>query len=126
MTPYYAAFVTKLEPNYNFIQPMGAHQLRPLHAALGLTTEASELADVIKKNIFYGKPIDETNMLEELGDIAFYFTMMMDYFKFTMEQVLAANQAKLTARYGDKFSQEKANNRELSTERTILETYMEK
>jgi hypothetical protein len=36
-----------------------------LHAALGLCTEAGELADPIKKAMFYGKPLDVANIKED-------------------------------------------------------------
>ena len=43
-----------------------------LHAAIGLSTEAGELLDALKKAACYGKKIDWDNVIEEVGDIQFY------------------------------------------------------
>lgn len=39
-----------------------------LHASLGLVSEAGEIADALKATMIYGKPLDLTNMKEEVGD----------------------------------------------------------
>lgn len=40
-----------------------------LHMAVGVSGEAGELLDAIKKATIYNKPLDVENMIEELGDI---------------------------------------------------------
>ncbi len=94
---------------------------RLLHAGIGLATEAGEFLDALKKHVFYGKDLDTVNLSEEMGDIFWYCALIADELKIDFSQVMDTNIAKLKARYGDKFSEEKAENRDLKTERTILE-----
>ena len=37
-----------------------------MHAALGLSGEAGEFADCIKKHLAYGQPLDKANAAEEI------------------------------------------------------------
>ncbi len=92
-----------------------------LHAAIGLATESGEILDVFKKSIFYGKDIDVTNLKEEIGDIFWYVSRMCEVLDISFEEVMRTNIAKLKARYGEKFSEEKAVTRNLEAERAILE-----
>lgn len=95
--------------------------LKLLHAALGLTTEAGEFADVIKAYIYYGRPIDEVNLVEECSDLMWSIAQACHYLNVDLETVMRKNIEKLTARYGHKFSEEKANNRNTENERKVLE-----
>lgn len=87
---------------------------------MGLVTESGEMMDAFKK-LYYGKPIDRTNIIEELGDVMWYVSRMCDILGVTLEQVMAINIAKLTKRYPEKFTEEAALNRDLDGERKILE-----
>lgn len=69
------------------------------HAALGVCGEAGELADAIKKHIHYRKPLDRTNVIEELGDLRFYIQSVMNLMDITEQEVLQANANKLSERY---------------------------
>lgn len=100
--------------------------IRLLHAAMGMATEAAEIVDQLKKAFFYGNPIDEVNLVEELGDCRWYENVMMDELKVTAEQVQAINNKKLTdkkaGRYQKgKFTSVEAMVRNLDAEREILE-----
>lgn len=95
--------------------------IRLLHAAIGMCTESGEFIDQLKKHIFYGKPLDKVNLKEELGDMLFYIGIAMDELGTDFDTEQRKNIAKLKARYGDKFSSEAAINRDLDTEREILE-----
>ena len=90
------------------------------HASDGLCTEAGEFKDTIKKAKFYGKEIDAINLVEELGDILWYVGIACDVLGVSIEQVMERNIAKLKARYGEKFNEEGAINRDLENERNIL------
>jgi NTP pyrophosphatase (non-canonical NTP hydrolase) len=94
--------------------------IRLLHVAFGLVTEAGEFADTIKKYIFYGKKIDRTNMVEEIGDLLYYIAIFCDIFETDFEKIMELNNKKLQSRYGEKFSREKALNRDLEEEKKIL------
>ena len=96
---------------------------RLTHAALGLSTEANEFADQLKKHLIYGKELDKTNLIEELGDIQWFVAMACDELGTSFEQIQEININKLKARYGEKYSDEKALVRDLESERKILENY---
>lgn len=95
--------------------------IRLLHAAMGATTEAAEFLDMLKKHIFYGKKLDLVNAGEEIGDQMWYIGLTVDILQTTLNEVMTVNIAKLKARYPEKFCEEKAENRDLETERAILE-----
>lgn len=97
-------------------------KFRLLHAILGIATESGELMDVLKKYFFYGKEIDRTNLIEELGDLCWYIAVACDVLNIGLEDIWKTNIEKLRARYGDKFSSQKATNRDLDKERDILES----
>lgn len=94
---------------------------RLTHAALGLSTEANEFSDQLKKHLIYGKELDKTNLIEELGDMCWFIAMACDELETSFEEIQEINIKKLKARYGDKYSDEKALNRNLTIERNILE-----
>jgi NTP pyrophosphatase (non-canonical NTP hydrolase) len=91
------------------------------HAALGLSTEANEFADQLKKHLIYGKELDKVNLIEELGDICWFIAMACDELGTNFEEIQEINIKKLKARYGEKYSDDKAINRNLNKERNILE-----
>lgn len=95
--------------------------IRILHAAIGLATEAGEVQDALKKHVFYGKPLDTVNIAEELGDIFWYMAIMADALDVSFADIMDKNIAKLKARYGDKFTEGAALNRDIPAERAILE-----
>ncbi len=100
---------------------MTPDEIRALHGALGIVTEAGELADAFKKNLFYGKPLDYVNLMEELGDIMFYVGVVCSATGLSMGKILEANKRKLLIRYPDKFEATKAIDRNLDAERKSLE-----
>lgn len=70
-----------------------------LHAAVGLAGETGELIDAVKKAWAYGKPLDRENVIEELGDVAFYLVAACNTVGITLREVIAANVDKLLKRY---------------------------
>ena len=79
---------------------------RLLTAALGLGSEAGEFVEIVKKMILQGKPASEENifhMKRELGDIMWYWTTACVSLGLDPFEVISENQAKLEARYGEKF-----------------------
>ena len=94
---------------------------RLLHAAMGISTEAGELLDAMKKHLYYGKPLDKTNLFEEVGDLFWYMAILADELGFDFDEAMKKNIEKLSARYGAKFSEQKAISRDLDKERDVLE-----
>ena len=89
--------------------------LNELHAIMGLCTEVGELQDAYKR-MFYGKRPDRDNLIEEMGDIEWYLALLREELGVTQEEVQQRNIAKLRARYGDRFTSEKALNRDTEAE----------
>lgn len=99
----------------------GGSNIRLLHAAMGMATEAGEFLDALKKHVFYGKLLDKTNLVEELGDMFWYLGVASDVLGVPFEEIMQINHNKLFARYSKGFNSEEANNRDLQKERQILE-----
>ena len=86
-----------------------------LTAALGLTAEAGEFTEVVKKIILQGKPYNEDNifhMKRELGDICWYIAQACMALDTTFDEIIEMNVEKLQARYpGGSFDVHKSENR---------------
>ncbi|MFE6708705.1 nucleoside triphosphate pyrophosphohydrolase family protein [Bacillus thuringiensis] len=90
---------------------------RVLNAALGLTGEAGEVADIVKKAIFHGHGFDPAHcpgeengnthkLALELGDIMYYISIMAHEMGYTLQDIAEMNIAKLAKRYPDGFSRD--------------------
>ena len=75
-----------------------------LHAAMGISGEAGELLDSIKKSVIYRKPIDIENLREELGDLEFFMQALRNLIGVSREETLEHNIIKLQARYPSGYS----------------------
>ena len=88
---------------------------RLLTAALGLSAEAGEFTEVVKKIILQGKPYNEDNvfhMKRELGDICWYLAQACMALDTTFDEIIEMNVDKLKARYpGGEFNVHKSENR---------------
>lgn len=82
------------------------------NAALGLTGEAGEVADIIKKHLYQGHDLYPSEVVEELGDVLWYVALMADYFNVTLGFVMQQNITKLKARYPEGFDPVRSVNRE--------------
>lgn len=114
--------VVSREDNGHWRTEQYAKQLnRLLHSAVGCCTEAGELQDALKRELFYGKSFDATNLCEEYGDLLWYVAIGLDALGVSMEDCMERNIAKLQARYPSKFDAHRAVNRDLAAERKALE-----
>jgi NTP pyrophosphatase (non-canonical NTP hydrolase) len=88
---------------------------RLITAAFGLSAEAGEFTEVVKKIILQGKPYTEENvfhMRRELGDLCWYLAQACMALDITFEEVLQMNYEKLSARYPEgTFDVYKSENR---------------
>ena len=86
-----------------------------LTAALGLTAEAGEFTEVVKKIILQGKPNNEENVFHlkrELGDICWYIAQACMALDTTFDEIIEMNVEKLQSRYpGGEFDIHKSENR---------------
>lgn len=78
-----------------------------LEAALGLNGEAGEVADLVKKSVFGGHPLDREKLILKLGDVLWYIAEAASGLDTTLDEIMGRNIAKLEARYPTgKFSTE--------------------
>lgn len=101
----------------NFFQP----NTRILHAAIGCVTESGELLDALKKQMFYGRELDLTNVKEESGDLLWYLAILFDELGTDFETEANRVINKLKTRFPDKFTEQDAFERKLDEERRVLE-----
>lgn len=97
-------------------------QMEMLHAAIGKMTEAEEFFEMVLAHVLDGKPFDEANAIEEIGDGFWYDFIVLRLLGATFDDAAAINILKLFQRFPDKFSAEKALIRNLEAERKILES----
>ena len=98
--PTYAAMVKALaKPGERIKEEITASQANLWHMGTGVSGEAGELLDAIKKHVVYQKPLDRENVIEELGDLEFYMEGLRQELGITRLETLEANQAKLSIRY---------------------------
>lgn len=83
-----------------------------LHMAVGVSGEAGELLDAVKKAVIYNKEMDLANVIEELGDLEFYMSKIRQIIGITREEILKQNIDKLSIRYAKgKYSNDQAQER---------------
>lgn len=76
--------------------------------AIGLASEAGEAADLLKKHLCFGLPLDRNKLTKELGDVLYYVAAVAHQYQIPLDRVAAENVAKLEARYPNGFSTEAA------------------
>lgn len=82
-----------------------------INGALGLTGEAGEVADIIKKHVFHGHDMDKDEIIKELGDVCWYVALLSYAIDIPLEDILQKNIDKLKRRYPEGFSEENSINR---------------
>lgn len=122
----YVEFVntTTSKPSKNFsefadrlndLEIQGFPTERLLTAAVGMSAEAGEFTEIVKKIVFQGKPVNEENVFHlkrELGDIMWYVSQACLGLDISLEEVIQMNFEKLSARYPEgAFSIERSENR---------------
>lgn len=94
------------------IDTLTPERMNLVHMSIGVSGEAGELLDAIKKYVVYNKALDKTNVIEELGDIEFYMQEIRRVIGVTREEVVQANVEKLNKRYSTlHYSDSQANAR---------------
>jgi len=119
LTKDYLTEYTRLYEKWNCKVP--AYQI---HAILGIATEAVELVQALLTALENNTELDMPNIYEEVGDINWYFALLMSTSTEKTQlfnSILRVNLLKLSARFPNKFTQDDAINRDLAVERIILE-----
>lgn len=96
----------------------GYDKIRLIHGLLGLTSESGEIADTLKRWVYYHQPLDEENLKEEIGDLLWYVALICNTLAMTIDECMEANIRKLRKRFPDKFDVElaKEENRDRESE----------
>jgi NTP pyrophosphatase (non-canonical NTP hydrolase) len=103
-TPYQQFVNSIVKPGDEIIRQLTPHQAHLLHMAVGVSGEAGELLDAIKKHCVYQKQINMDNVIEEAGDILFYLTGLLNDLNISLEDCIKANIDKLSKRYPNGYS----------------------
>jgi len=86
-----------------------------IHMCMGISGEAGELLDAIKKHVMYRKDLDLENVIEELGDLEFYMCGLRQGLGIARNKCLDHNINKLSkgekARYKDGYTDQAAQDR---------------
>ena len=86
-----------------------------LNSAIGIASEGGEFAEIVKKCIFQGKPLDDETIFHakrELGDIMWYWTNSCRALGLDPNEVIEENINKLKSRYpGGEFDVHYSENR---------------
>ena len=86
-----------------------------LTGAIGIASEGGEYAEIVKKCIFQGKPLDDEtkfHIKRELGDIMWYWINACRALNLNPNEVIAENVNKLKSRYpGGEFDVHYSENR---------------
>jgi len=93
----------------------------PMSLIIKIIKNSCKLLDIMKKKIFYNKIIDENLFKTIFHIILLDISDYANCYGINLENAFDINIAKLKARYGDKFSSDRAINRDLDLERNILE-----
>ena len=83
-----------------------------LNGCLGLTGEAGEVSDLVKKAIFHEKEMSYEHLKKELGDVLWYIAVICETIGTTIDEVMDMNIEKLKKRYPEGFDITRANYRE--------------
>ena len=86
-------------------------KIRRLIAAMGLSGEAGEVLDHIKKIEGHGHEVDKKKLQEELGDVLWYVAALCTYYELDMDKAACGNIHKLRQRYPEGFSENASRER---------------
>lgn len=82
------------------------------YTMLGLAGETGEVVDAYKKFQYHGHSEDKSKMIEELGDVLWYVSIMLYAMGYTLEDCARINIEKLIKRYPNGFEKERSINRD--------------
>lgn len=84
---------------------------RVANFAMGMTGEAGEACDLLKKELFHGHTHDRAKLTKELGDVIWYVSQLARLYDITLEEIAQINIEKLKFRYPNGFKTEDSMNR---------------
>lgn len=90
---------TLKKPGIDILRDLNSSDCDLIHMTMGVSGEAGELLDAIKKFTIYRKPLDLQNVIEELGDIEWFLQGIRQILDLDRTMILQANIDKLNKRY---------------------------
>lgn len=84
--------------------PDGNKKNNYVNFALGISGEAGETTDLIKKHIFHGHYLDRDELIKELGDVLWYLSNLATTANIQLNEVATLNVEKLKKRYPNGFN----------------------
>lgn len=78
---------------------------------IGMLGEMGEISDPLKKHLYHGHDLDLSKTSDEIGDLLWYLTTLVNSLGLSLDGIIRNNIAKLRARYPDGFSNERSINR---------------
>jgi NTP pyrophosphatase (non-canonical NTP hydrolase) len=118
---WYCAIISR-EYNIDFSQ-ISRKSNNPMETLIRIVKHTCSLLDMLKKKLYYNKPIDESKFKTNFYEVLLNLSDYANQYSINIEETFDINISKLRARYGGKFSSEKAINRNLDLERSILEGF---
>lgn len=88
---------------------------------LDLVLYSNEILDIYKKYAYYGREINEKALITTCKTIFDICTSLLEGVGYSVHEAREINISKLMKRFPDKFNQQDANERDLESERKILE-----
>jgi NTP pyrophosphatase (non-canonical NTP hydrolase) len=101
---FYSEYVRDMFKTYPDDEDFYVQNFGILHAVVGLSGEAGEVLDVVKKVLFTGKKYNQDDLVKELGDVEFYLQAVRNAIRVSRDDILNANVEKLSKRHPDGFS----------------------
>lgn len=96
-------------------------QMDILHGVLGVFSEGAEILEALMKCVSSESDLDKVNIVEEVGDVAWYLALMLRAVDGTFNMAMEKNINKLKIRFPNEFSTKDALERNLDQERKVLE-----
>ena len=79
--------------------------------AMGISGEAGEVTDYLKKVVFHKHELSKEKLAEELGDVLWYITYLASVIDYDLKDIAEININKLKSRYPEGFDSDKSINR---------------
>lgn len=115
-------YISIISREYNLSLPQKVEtSLGEFELVIEIMRKSIKLLDLLKKKLYYNKTIKEDLFIEYSNEIISLFVAYANVKNIDLERGFQTNIDKLRARYGEKFSSERAINRDLDLERSILE-----
>lgn len=117
---WYICIIGRELENINVTNSVDSSIEDPMIAILGIIKSSLKLLDFLKKKIYYNKSINLELFTHHSNQIISLLLVYAKLYKIDTPKSWDINIEKLRARYGEKFSSDKAINRNLEAEREIL------